>query len=66
MQIRLSGRRRSLDQFLELGSNATLLTSVRHNESLDSAARWGAEPHKINAQVAALVRLSKNDAPLNN
>jgi hypothetical protein len=64
MQIRISGRRRSLDQLPEIGLNATVLTSVRHNESLDSAARWRAERHKINAQRC--LRLSKNDAPPNN
>jgi hypothetical protein len=64
MQIRISGRRRPLNQFPELGFNATLQTSVRHDESLDSAARWRAERHKINAQRC--LRLSKNDAPPNN
>ena len=57
MQIRISGRRRSLDYFRELGLNAKVLTSVSHDESLDSAARWRAERHKINAQHC--LRLSK-------
>jgi hypothetical protein len=54
MQVRVSGRRRPLDEFLELSFNAKVLTSVRDGESLDSAARWRAERHKINAQIAAL------------
>ena len=64
MQIRISGRRRSLDQFLELGLNATVLTSVRHDESLDSAARWRAERHKINAQIATLPSVVQKMTPL--
>jgi hypothetical protein len=34
--------------------NTKALTNVRHDESLDSAARWRAGRHKINAQIAAV------------
>jgi hypothetical protein len=60
VQSRISGRRRSLDQFPELGLNAKVLTSVGHGESPDSAAQRRAERHKINAQRP------KNDTPPNN
>jgi hypothetical protein len=51
MQICISGRRRSLNQFPELGFDATLQTSVRHDQRLDSATRWRAERHKNNTQI---------------
>jgi hypothetical protein len=65
MQVCASGRRRSLDEFPARGLNAKVLTNVRHEESLDSAAWWRAGRYKSYAQIAAVASVVQKMTPPN-